>query len=89
VNEITADGNICGPGTPDVVILRRVSEYAESWPMRPSDSVSDACSDGPPTIVRFQFAHELGPFVGTADWRGEDVVVDVEVPEAAVAAPDS
>jgi len=89
VNGITADGKDCGP--PDFIDddPRPEPGYTSSWPMRPEFTVNAECAKDPPTELTFMFAHELGPFFATVNWQGEDVSVDVEVPEAAVVAPDA
>ena len=88
VNRITADGKNCGPGGVLVYIARSAPGFVTTWPMR-EDLVTAECTKEPPTELEFRFQHELGPFIATVHWQGDDVSVDVEVPEAAVVEPDA
>jgi hypothetical protein len=80
LSRIIADGIECSYGRAD--IPAETSEFVAFWPLTPEPSQPTPCSDGPPTLIRVDFASEFGPFSAELAWNGGDETVAVEVPAA-------
>ncbi len=86
---MSADGVGCPIFQPDV--LSTVSQYSTAWPLVPI-SVPE-CKKGPPTLLWLEF-HLSDPVGGEglrlsveATWEGNDLVLDLIVPDRFVFAP--
>ena len=87
---ISADGVDCPLGRPDV--LWSASQFSMEWPYVPLTSVPE-CRKGPPTLVRLEFVagtpadDEVLRLSAEANWEGNDLVLDLNIPDRFVFAP--